>query len=485
MSDDDHSVKQLRMTLEMEKQKHQATLQCLLNLSEGVRIVTKQMKYQEISSEQSDMDEQENVILRTWSSTSRCPSFASEDDRRLSDLTSSPRIGADLMSLSHAASMIGVHARLSWEEASVLTTDVTELHTTTSQATQRALKAEKGLHKLYKVTHDMKQQMVVMKVEKKVLVKEVRLLRKSIAAHEATKKEETRNNMLSALESYVAGILKFHETTLKQAVHSKAEQQQLYHALESATSNDDDGSVMVATSNAQGTQTDPADIVGVNLAATPSTPVPIKSIGFGAFSGGALGFGNMKKFQNVHMKSAERRLSSKEELSTISIKLDVGKSEDIVKSDALENKNTSSLFIELESSEKENRGRSYTPIKLSCVTPKQIPQQFFPYSSTPTEQKHERRKVASYFDMTTSARSSVPPIVSLLPSFTHQFLSPFADNASPIADAKRTVTLASEDSMALRSLSLPEEISKGGNDNTLCPVEISRIYDEIECLYEC
>ena len=479
INDGDLSVQQLRITLEIEKQMHQETLKCLLDLSEGVRIVTKQMKRQENSSE-----EQNNDRSRTCSSSTRSSSYASEDDRRLSDLTSSSRIGADLMTLSHTASVINVHAQLSWEDASVLTKDITELHATAFQQTQRALKAEKGLRKLCKVTHDMNQQIDVMKVEKKVLVKEVRLLRKSIAAYEAMKKEDTRNNTLSALEIYVAGILQFHETILKQAVHSKAEQKQLYHVLESDTSNDD-GSVMVTTTNIQGTQTDPVGIAALNIVSNPSTPLHTKSIGFGAFSGGALGFGNMKKFQNAHMKSVERKSSIKEELSTESVKLDVCKSKAIVKSEVPENETTSSLIMEIESSEKENRNRSYAPIQLSCRTPIQNSQQFFSYSSTPTIQKQGRGKTPSYSDVASSDRSSVPSNVSLLSSFTHQLLSPFSDFASPLADANGTVTLASSDSIVLRSLSLPEEMSKGGDDNTLCPVEISRIYDEIECLYEC
>ena len=463
------SIEQLQMELEREQRKRQETLRALRNLSEGVRIITKQLKHQESTDDDLSPDA---VRSRTWSGASSVYSYASQDDRRLSDLTCSPRIGADLLQLSQAASMVGEHARLSSEEATVLTTDVAQLHTTTVQATERATAAETMLRRLCKVTQDAKQQLSVVKMEKKLLVREVKQLRQWQAEHLAKEHEGTRNDMLSALESYVVGALQLHETTLKQA-HTKAEQEKLDQVLANAPSNEE--YVEVATST-QGTQTDPAEFVIIETSPLPSPPPVQKSMGFGPFGGaGSFGFGaNFKKFQIESALAPSvltNNTASKHDIPAAELNTTPSSSDYSILAtqantfDAIRQVTTqpdlsdATLDINI-SAEKENR--PYTPIRLSCVKPV----------------KTTFKSLSAHRNTTPTTERSwvVPTRISI---FGQQSMSPFENDESPTADTRQ---VEPTDSAIFRSLSLPEEMSNGGSD---CPVEISRIHTEIETLYEC
>jgi len=448
------------------------------------------MKHNDGSSAADEEGLHNKVRSRTWSGTSSIHSYTCEDDRRLTELSSSNDFGADLLGLSLAASMVGEHARLSWEEASVLTTDVTELHSTTLQASQRAIKAEKMLHKLYRVTHNFKQQLDVIKLEKKLLVKEVKQLRNSQAVYEAAQREGNRNSLISALESYVAGALKLHETTLKQAVHStRAEQDRLNLVLASITSNEEeDAPVLEVATNTQGTQTDPDDVVVKPVAAKPdvcSSTTP-RSVGFGTFSGGALGFGSMKRFQNAHLNTSTIRPSLKESSSLSEHADDSRKTQIPVQSDTLETNADSQLPVisKPDSSEKENINRPYTPLKLSCVTPIHMSKSFVSYTNTPRENEEPTTPAPSRMSNITFS-PSVPSKISLLPQHRNQFMSPMAP--SPVAHTGQQVDLEIVDSIVLRSLSLPEEMSTGGvalTDSSYSESEIGQLYDAIDSLYE-
>ena len=491
------SIEQLQIELEMEQRKHQETLRALRNLREGVRIITKQLKHQE--STDDDMLPDTAVRSRTWSGggASSVYSYASHDDRRLSDLTCSPSIGGDLLQLSQAASMVGEHARLSSEEATVLTTDVAQLHTAAIQATQRADAAETMLRKVYIVAQDLKQQLSVVKMEKKLLVREVKHLRQWQAEHEAKEHEGTRNGMLSEFETYVVGALQLHETTLKQA-HTKAEQEKLDQVLAAAPSNEE----YVQTST-RGTQTDPAEFEIIDSSSLPSLLPVQKSMGFGPFGGaasfgfganfknfakaepettsgsfaGRAGFGFGTNFKNFHSQNAiapsvlTMRTASDDSPASELITTSSSSEHSISATQADRSDATSQVTTKTDllnaildmsvSPEKENR--PYSPIRLSYVKP--VKTSFKSFSSYRTTTP------------TTERSWVVPTKISI---FGQQSMSPFQNEESPTPDTRQVEP--TDDTVIFRSLSLPEEISNGGRD---CPVEISTIYSEIQTLYEC
>jgi hypothetical protein len=130
-----------------------------------------------ISSEGDDYSLRSANRGRTWSNNS-----AEFEDVRLAELTEklSNQGGADLMALQNAAHMVLEHARLASQEASIVVRDTQLAQSQAEQYQQRALSAEKENKFLSKGNKTLNAQVDKLKAERRVLVKEVRSLRKEL-----------------------------------------------------------------------------------------------------------------------------------------------------------------------------------------------------------------------------------------------------------------------------------------------------------------
>lgn len=207
---------------------HQNALEALRQLAEGVRIVTRQMKQQHADDNDSvatsstiDTATTTPTRTRTYSgdSNSVLSSVVSEDDRRLNDLSHTLEgvIGADLLGLSQAAQMVNEHARLASQEASVLTDDMADAGQTAEEALERAVKAEKAVTILHREKKNLQKQLESKRVERRVLAKEVKVLRKENTTLKQLQQDYERQDVLLALEQHVRGALEVHEQQLAMA----------------------------------------------------------------------------------------------------------------------------------------------------------------------------------------------------------------------------------------------------------------------------
>lgn len=165
-----------------------------------------------VSSEGDDYSLRSANRGRTWSNNSNSVAL---EDVRLAELTGklSNQGGVDLMALQNAARMVLEHARLASQEASIVVRDTQLAQSQAEQYQQRALSAETENEVLAKGNETLNAQVDKLTAERKVLVKEVRSLRKELET------SKTRG-MMEQLERYVTGALTAHEHYLK----SKTEQ---------------------------------------------------------------------------------------------------------------------------------------------------------------------------------------------------------------------------------------------------------------------
>jgi len=227
--------------LEILREECQKTMDALIQLAEGVRIVTRQMKQQQKYSPEeynydhsieTNFEEEEEEELttelpplrsRTFSSSeTTTASFSSsilpsDDDKQLNDITQSldgTGFGADLVGLSLTANMINERVRLATNEASILTEDMTSANRTTNDALDQSQKAIQTAKKKYKENKRLKSQLEYLKLERKVLCREVKTLRKENNYLKNLEHESKRQEILLALEQHIHGALQIHEQQL-------------------------------------------------------------------------------------------------------------------------------------------------------------------------------------------------------------------------------------------------------------------------------
>jgi len=220
----DHLSDDERLQLE-----HHWALEALRQLAEGVRIVTRQMKQQHILVDDNDSvasaESTAPLRSRTFSSeTVSVCSVLTEDDRRLHDLVASHtlELGADLLGLSQAAQMVNEHARLASHEASLLTDTMSVVEKTADEALGRAQKAETVTKRVSRENATLQQQLDQLKVDRKVLAREVKALRKENSSLKQFQQDYQRQETLLALEQHVRGALVVHEEQLAIAKRNTA-----------------------------------------------------------------------------------------------------------------------------------------------------------------------------------------------------------------------------------------------------------------------
>ena len=126
---------------------------------------------------------------------------------------------ADMLTLQNATSMLQEHARLASQEAVLAVHDAVEAQNSTNDWKRRAVRAEDHWAALQDENVNLKMQNEKLAIERRVLIKEVRKLRKA----ESTKQDY--------FESYVKGAMNLHEKQLKKKSSEVADDLSTYSAL--------------------------------------------------------------------------------------------------------------------------------------------------------------------------------------------------------------------------------------------------------------
>jgi hypothetical protein len=116
---------------------------------------------------------------------------------------------SDLLALQNAAHMLQEHVKLSSMEAAVTVQDTIRAQSSAHEWRARALETEKALLRMHKENVDLKNANEKLAAEHRLLVTELRKVRKQVAMNS------------NHLESYMANALTFHEQQLKMSKTSK------------------------------------------------------------------------------------------------------------------------------------------------------------------------------------------------------------------------------------------------------------------------
>ena len=134
------------------------------------------------------------------------------EQTKLSDLLASDRLApgpaADLLALQNASEMILEHMRLVSTEASMAVEDTIRAQAACRKWQKKAFVAQSELKNATAETTQLRAQNKKLSGERKVLVKEVRKLRKELA-------DKNQDTMWTQLETYVTSALNIHEHQLK------------------------------------------------------------------------------------------------------------------------------------------------------------------------------------------------------------------------------------------------------------------------------
>lgn len=183
----------------------------LRQLLEGIRIITRQMKYarNDFQGEEAQSEQE----YQSWSDSCSIMSCTSDDERRLSDISRQleGNLGTGLMGLSHAAQMLGESSRMASDEASMLMRDVRVAQDICEEAQQRAKRAESAVKILYKKQKSLIGELEQAKTERNVLKRQVKALLKE----KSVLKKNTE--AVRVLELHVMSALKAHEMVLHQS----------------------------------------------------------------------------------------------------------------------------------------------------------------------------------------------------------------------------------------------------------------------------
>lgn len=187
-------------------------VKALEQLTEGIRIITRQMKQAHAQQDSSEEESDEDMPReRTWSDgCSTIQSCTSQDESRLASILNQLEgtLGANLMSLAHAAQMVGENSRMASQEASESVKDVHLAQELIQQAHERANRAESAVRIMYKKQKELIGQLEQAKKERNVLKRQV----KALLQEKSVLKEQA--HVARALELHVVSALQAHEKQL-------------------------------------------------------------------------------------------------------------------------------------------------------------------------------------------------------------------------------------------------------------------------------
>ena len=453
---------------EQLQQEHRATLEALRQLAEGVRIVTRQMKqphcfFDDTDSVASGASEATPMLRdRTFSNgnVSVC-SFVSDDDKRIDDLTHSldGLVGADLLGLSQAAQMVNEHARLASHEASILTDDMTQAALAAQAAHDRAVKAEKAAMRLHRENVALQHQVDQLLVDRKVLAKEIKSIRRENAELKKYEQDSKRQEMMFALEQHVRGALLVHEKQLAAANRNRraeswdyADEVPLDDKADATSSEDPDiGTTPVA-------QTEPPSaflVIAPPIEKTKPQHVATRSVGFGGAGLAGYGYKFNRPKLPVMVSKAVKKVEAPLETPTSATVATDATTPDLSTADENSNKENDSKEMSFSTAGRNIMGELTTAsstfsnffssriTKGSATAEAQVP------SPAPLPARNP-------YTAHLTIDNNVPPSVVMNAPFMP---SPFADD-SPVASAasNRLAECSIQcDDKVLRSLSLPEE----------------------------
>jgi len=201
---------------------------------------------------------------RTFSATAS----VDHTDMRLCEITDELTRSqtADLLTLQNAASMLQEHARLASQEAALAVHDAVQAQSSTDDWKRRALRAEDQCAALRDENVNLELQNEKLALERRVLIKEVRKLRKT---------ESTKQDYWKHFESYVKGAMNLHEQQLKKKPNDAADDFSTYSAFssdEGATATlKTDKPIHVGSETIS--RTSPPSIPTPRLSSAPTSPV--------------------------------------------------------------------------------------------------------------------------------------------------------------------------------------------------------------------
>jgi len=165
-----------------------------------------------------------SVMVNHRSRTFSAAASVDHTDIRLCEITDQLTRSqtADLLTLQNAASMLQEHARLVSQEASLAVHDAVQAQRSTDDWKRRAVRAEDQCAALRDENHTLTLQNEKLTIERRVLIKEVRKLRKA---------DSTKQDYWKHYESYVKGAMNLHELQLKKKSHDTADDFSTYSAL--------------------------------------------------------------------------------------------------------------------------------------------------------------------------------------------------------------------------------------------------------------
>ena len=452
---------------------HRATLEALRLLAEGVRIVTRQMKQQHFNDDNDSVasgtsDTTTPMRGRTFSNgTVSVCSFVSDDDRRIDDLTHSLEgvVGADLLGLSQAAQMVNEHARLASQEASILTDDMALAAMAAQDALERAIKAEKAAMRLHRENVALQHQLDQLMVDRKVLAKEIKSIRRENSLLKQYQQDSKRQEMMLALEHHVRGALLVHEKQLAAANRNTRAESWDYadtaptEKFEAPTGND--APEIAEASESQAEPPSAFVVISPPMEKTQPQHVATRSVGFGGAGLAGYGYKFNRPKQPLKVSKTVNKMEAHLETPTAATVATVEMTPDVSTCDENGNKeNVTKLKFS-------NAGRN---IMGELTSASSTFSNFF--SSRMAKEPAATAQQNSCLDgdatlplslsspSSTNSKSSghVPPSVVMgAPSIP----SPFADD-SPISASNHCQLERSIqcDDQVLRSLSLPEEESR-------------------------
>jgi hypothetical protein len=214
----------------MLQQEYLRALESLRLFAEGVRLITRQMKQHHNddndsvpSSSSTDANLPRDRTLSNCTVSSFCSAISDDDSKRINEVSCCLEWGTrkELLDLSEAAQVVNEHSRMVTHEAILLTQDVTLAGRTTQMALERASKSERAAKRLLRENVKLESKMEQMLVERKVLAREIKSLRK-----ENTEfiEDSKRLEAMEALENHVRAALIIHEKQLAASANGKISQ---------------------------------------------------------------------------------------------------------------------------------------------------------------------------------------------------------------------------------------------------------------------
>ena len=220
---------QLEEKLKAAKFDAKETLLALLQMAEGVRVITKQMQSATHVNGEEETNTTGSIITPEESKKEELTEQFFSDSIVKETCLRGTIFGTDLLRLWDAAQHTRDFSRMVSEESKLSVEDIIQAQTTAKKALKRAKRAESAVRKLQQENKTLHVQLEKTTSERRVLLKEVKSLRQYVATSRKMEMEQL-------LQQHVAGALLLHEEQLKAM---SAQQRKLRHEEEKKKDEED------------------------------------------------------------------------------------------------------------------------------------------------------------------------------------------------------------------------------------------------------